>query len=75
MNGNHYDNFDQVVDHVHDYIERNETYARERSESFSVRWHIWLTNVIRKALITIQGYVDENLIEPVKQGLIRRGFR
>jgi hypothetical protein len=75
MGSNYYDDLNQVVDHVHSYIEMNEKYTRERNESFSIRWHTWLTNAIRKALNNLYGYVDENLIEPVKQALVRRGFK
>lgn len=72
MSHNYHENFDQVVDHVSSYIEQNERYARERSESFSKQWHIWLVNAIRNALNNIYGYVDENLVERVRRALVRR---
>jgi hypothetical protein len=75
MSHNYHESFDQVVDHVDSYIKRNERYARERSESFSQQWQIWLVNAIRNALNNIYGYVDDSLVERVRRALVRRRSR
>ncbi|HYT46721.1 MAG TPA: hypothetical protein VEP90_30625, partial [Methylomirabilota bacterium] len=57
---------EQLVERVRRHIEDEEIYVDERMEAFEVKRQSWLSEAIRRALISIHGFVDESLIEPIR---------
>jgi hypothetical protein len=74
MRGSYPNDLEELAERVQQHLEAENMYVNERMEAFEKKRQLWLTEAIRSALLNINGWVDERLIEPIKNFLLRRGF-
>lgn len=65
-------NMADLEEYISHQVQESEMYTKERMEIFGTKWHIWLKNVIEDALRALGVWVDENIVEQIKERILRR---